>query len=333
MGVSIGMMSFAHMHGAGYASALRQLPNAKIVGVADHDPDRANAMAERLNTRRFDSYDELLSTEVDAVIVCSENVRHRELTERAATAGKAVLCEKPLATTVEDAQAMVTACARANVPLWTAFPCRYHPSAGVVKAQMDQGQTGRIWGIHGTNRGRCPFGWFVQKPLSGGGAVMDHTVHVTDLLRWLLRSEVTEVYCDATNGMYHQDFDDTGLVSLTFENGVFATIDCSWSRPKSYPTWGDVTLEIVGEGGVLSLEMFSQDMALYQDQGPRVSWENWGSNMDLGLMKAFVNSLEVGSPPEVSGVDGLRATEVVAAAYQSIETGQPVKLNRVALTL
>ncbi len=325
--VSVGMMSFAHMHAAGYAAALRQLPRARIAGVADHDPDRARMMAERLDTRRFDSYDELLASDLDAVIVCSENIRHRELTEKAAKAGKSILCEKPLATSVEDAQAMVEVCRAAEVALWTAFPCRYHPSAQGVKRQVEAGGMGEVWGVRGTNRGRCPGGWFIDKALSGGGAVMDHTVHVTDLLRWLLGAEVSEVYCEATNGMYHSDFDDTGLVSLTFENGVFATIDCSWSRPKSYPTWGDVTLEMVGEGGILSLNMFAQEMAVYQDEGQRVSWNNWGSNMDLGLVRAFIDGIESGAPPEVSGMDGLRATEVVAAAYHSVETGQPVRIR------
>src|SRR5690349_2847192 len=97
--VAVGMMSFAHMHGMGYASALKQLPNARIEGVADHDADRAKNIAGRLDTRAFTSYEDLLKAEVDAVIVCAENARHRELTEMAASAGKAVLCEKPLATT------------------------------------------------------------------------------------------------------------------------------------------------------------------------------------------------------------------------------------------
>ncbi len=328
--VSVGMMSFAHMHAGGYAGSLQRLPNARIAGIADADADRARAMAERFGTRAFASYDELLASEVDAVVVCAENIRHRELVEQAAAAGKAVLCEKPLAITTEDARAMVRACDAAGVALWTAFPCRYHPSAQAVKARMrpaDTGGMGEIWGVRGTNRGRCPGGWFVNKALSGGGAVMDHTVHITDLLRWLLGVEVSEVYAAASNRMFNSDFDDTGLVSLTFENGVFATIDCSWSRPKSYPTWGDVTLEIVGEGGVLSLDMFGQDMTVYQDEGPRVSWANWGSDMDLGLVKAFVEAVEAGAPPAVSGLDGLRATEVVEAAYRSVETGQPVRID------
>lgn len=327
--VSVGIMSFAHMHAFSYAQALCALPGAALAGIADDDAKRAGNMASQFQTQAFHSYDDLLSADLDAVVICSENVRHRALTEKAAAAGKHVLCEKPLATTPEDAAAMVRACKDAGVQLWTAFPCRYHPSAVTVKSQFEGDHLGEVWAVRGTNRGRCPGGWFVDLALSGGGAVMDHTVHVTDLLRWFLQSEVSEVYCDATNGMYHSGFDDTGLVTLTFENGVFATIDCSWSRPKSYPTWGDVTLEVVAEGGVTSLNMFAQDFSLYQDDGPSVSWPNWGSNMDLGLVQAFVEGVERGSPPEVSGVDGLRATEVTAAAYRSIETGQPVRLDRV----
>jgi predicted dehydrogenase len=329
--ISIGMMSFAHMHAYGYAGAVQRLPNARIAGIADEEQDRANQMAERLETRAFASYDDLLSSEIDAVIICSENVKHKDLALKAAAAGKAILCEKPMATVSADAEAMVRAANDAKVPLWTAFPCRYHPSALAVKSHAESGQLGEIWALRGTNRGRCPGGWFIDPKLSGGGAVMDHTVHVTDLLRWLLQSEVSEVYCDSSNGMFHSDFDDAGLVTLTFENGLFATIDCSWSRPKSFPTWGDVTLEIVSEGGVLSMDMFAQDMVVYQDESMSVSWRNWGSNMDLGLVQAFVNGVEMGSEPEVSGVDGLRATEVVEAAYLSSKTGQVVKLNRIAV--
>lgn len=325
---SIGLMSFAHMHAASYASALQQLPNASIGGIADAEPERANRMAERFHTRAFSSYEELLSTDIDAVIICAENVRHRELTEMAASYGKSALCEKPLATTPDDALAMVRACETAGVHLWTAFPCRYHPAALTVKKQVENGTVGQIWAVRGTNRGRCPGGWFIDQALSGGGAVMDHTVHVADLLRWLLRTEVAEVYCDATNGMSHSDYEDIGLVTLTFDNGMFATIDCSWSRPQSYPTWGDVTVEIVAEGGILSMDMFAQEMSLYQDEKNRVSWMNWGSNMDQGLIRAFVEGVEAKREPEVSGVDGLRATEVVAAAYESVQTGQPVTLNR-----
>ncbi len=323
--IRFGMMSFAHMHAGSYAQSILANAETEMVGIADHDPARAREMASRLETRAFASYEALLAEPgLDAVVICSENSRHRELTEMAAAAGKHVLCEKPLATSVADGEAMIAACRAAGVQLMTAFPCRYSPVMQRLKAALDSGEAGKIVAIRGTNRGRNPGGWFTDRALSGGGATMDHTVHVTDLMRWMLQDEVREVYAEVSNGIGHQEFDDVGFLSLTFEQGVFGTLDASWSRPKSFPTWGDVTLEVLTVRGTLSMDMFSQNLTLYSDRTQSVSWLNWGGNMDGGLVAAFASALASGSPAPITGEDGLRALEVALAAYRSAELHQPV---------
>jgi predicted dehydrogenase len=320
-------MSMAHMHAYSYAGAINEIADAELVGIADHDPERAKSSAEQFGTRAFDSYKELLDADLDAVVIGSENVRHRELCEMAASAGKHVLCEKPLATTVADGEAMITACKDAGVQLMTAFPCRFSPAMVRLKSALESGAPGAILAIRGTNRGRCPFGWFVDKKLSGGGAVIDHTVHVTDLMRWITGSEVTDVYAETSNRMFGKDFEDIGFLTLGFTGGVFATLDSSWSRPKSFPTWGDVTMNVVCERGVLSLDMFSQNLVVYSDRTGGVSWIPWGSNIDLLMLQAFVGAVQSGTPVPVSGVDGLRAVEVALAAYESAGRGEPVRLR------
>jgi predicted dehydrogenase len=325
--VKIGMMSFAHMHAASYAHSIVTREDTEMVGIADHDPARAQRMAQQFGTQAFESYEALLAApDLDAVVVCSENVRHRALTEMAAGAGKHVLCEKPLATSVADGEAMIAACKRAGVQLMTAFPTRYSPIMQRLKAALDSGQPGNILAIRGTNRGRNPGGWFVQKAESGGGATMDHTVHVVDLMRWMLKDEVKEVYAEISNNIGHHDFDDVGFLSLTFRNGVFGSLDASWSRPKAFPFWGDVTLEVVCDNGTLSLDMFAQNLVLYSDQNNSVTWHNWGGNMDNGLVGAFAQAIAEGSPVPVTGEDGLRAAEVAFAAYRSAELHAPVAL-------
>jgi len=325
--VKLGVMSYAHMHAAGYSAAMADIPNARLAAVADHDAERGRKMAERFGAKYVPSYEDLVKEDIQGVIVCPENVRHRELTIIAAQAGKHVLCEKPLAPTVEDCRAMIDECKKHNVKLMTAFPCRYSPAMIQAKRAIDAGQIGKILAIKGTNHGVCPGGWFIDKKLAGGGAVVDHTVHVADLMRWILGSEVSEVYAEIGNLMFHSDYDDIGMLTLTFQDGTFATIDSSWSRPKSFPFWGDVTLEIVGTDGTISLDLFNQKIELYCDATMRASWEYWGSNLDRGLVAAFVNSIEHNVPVEVSGEDGLAATEVVEAAYQSAQMGEPVKLR------
>lgn len=326
MGVKIGIMSMAHMHAYSYADAVRSMPNAELAGIADHDTDRAIETATTFETTAFARYADLLRTDIDAVIIGSENVRHRELCEMAADAGKHVLCEKPLATSVEDGLAMIAACRKRQVQLMTAFPCRFSPAMGRLRTTVIDGAAGSILAIRGTNRGRCPFGWFVQTELSGGGAVIDHTVHVTDLMRWLTGSEVVEVYAEISNRMFGQDFDDTGFLNLRFANGVFASLDTSWSRPKSFPTWGDVTMAVVCDRGTLTLDMFAQNLVLYSDKSGATSWSHWGDNIDRLMLEAFVSAIADGQPVPITGEDGLRAAEVALAAYRSAETGEPVVL-------
>jgi predicted dehydrogenase len=328
MSLKIGMLSFAHMHACSYAHEIVAHPDAALVGIADPSPERGRRMAAQYGTRYFESQEELLGTGLDGVVIASENINHRGMVEAAVGAGvKAILCEKPLATTVEDAQAMVDLCAARGVRLATAFPCRYSPAYLRMREQVQAGAIGDIVAIRGTNHGRMPGGWFTDKSLSGGGAVIDHTVHVADLNRWLLGRNATDVYAEIGNGFHHQDWDDTGFLTIGYEGGVFATLDTSWSRPDTYPTWGDVTLQVVGTAGVIDLDMFAQNVVVYDNSVGRGAWSNWGSGTDAGLIADFLR-LAAGhdAPGLATGEDGLQAVKVAIAAYQSAQTGQPVAI-------
>ena len=325
----IGILSFAHMHAESYAHALAAHPGAVLTGIADPDAARGQAMAARFDTTYFRSEAALLDQDLDGVVVTSENIHHRRLVEESAEAGvRAILCEKPLATTAEDARAMLGVCAARGVKLATAFPCRYSPAFRRLRQQVQAGAIGDVLAIRGTNRGSMPGGWFVDRALSGGGAVIDHTVHVADLNRVLLGREVTEVYAETGSGFYHQDWEDTGFLTIGYAGGVFATLDASWSRPKTFPTWGDVTLQVVGTGGVLDLDMFAQNLVHYDDRAARVAWVAWGSGTDAGLVADFLRLASGKEAPDLAtGKDGLRALQVALAAYESAAQGQPVSIT------
>ncbi len=329
MTIKIGILSAAHMHAASYAQALAAHPDVSLVGVFDPDEARGRALAGSVGTAYFAAADALLETGLDGAVVTSENVHHRALTEQAAASGvRAVLCEKPLATTLEDVRAMIATCAARNVRLATAFPCRYSPVFRHLREQVQRGAIGDVQAIRGTNRGRAPGGWFTELALSGGGAVIDHTVHVADLNRVLLGREATEVYAEISNGFGHGTYDDTGFLTIGYEGGVFATLDTSWSRPKTYPTWGDVTMQVVGTDGVLEMDMFGQSLVHYEDRAGQVSWPSWGSGTDEGLVADFVRLASGEDAPELAtGEDGLRALEVTLAAYRSAAAGQPVRVR------
>ena len=325
--VKIGMMSFAHMHAHSYAGCLSQLDDVEFVGIADDEPSRAKKMAKDFHVKAFDTYEGLLATDVQGIIVCSENINHRRHVVVAAQHGKHVMCEKPLATTREDADAMVEVCRRAGVKLQTAFPCRFHPAFMELKRTVDSGALGKILAVKGTNQGQCPFGWFVDKKLSGGGAVIDHTVHVADLLRCMSGAEPVRVYAEIGNRMFGKEFDDTGVLTIDFSNGMFATLDSSWSRPKSFATWGNVKMDVTGDAGVASMDMFGQKVDAFYDKSMSYRYEYFGDNIDLGLVASFARSIADDTPPEVTGEDGAKALAVALAAYESARTGKPVELS------
>lgn len=325
--MKIGMISFAHMHAASYARCLKQIDGVEIAGIFDEDKKRGESIARQFGGKYYSDYNELLKQKPDAVIVCSANADHKDHVVAAADAGcPHILCEKPIATTLKDAQEMIDRCEKNNSQLGIAFPCRYIPAVMSAKRSLEENAIGRILAAKTTNHGSMPGGWFIEKKKSGGGAVMDHTPHVVDLLRWFMKSDPVEVYAEADNLFYDMDIDDAGILTIQFDNGVFATLDTSWSRTKSFPTWGDVTIEIIGMDGVISIDSFAQDIDLYSDARMKAEWVYWGDNMDLGLIKDFVASAAGVKPYQIKGEDGLRALEVAIAAYRSAETKAPMRI-------
>lgn len=325
----VGMISFAHMHAYSYAQALLRLPEVVLAGVADDDPARGRKAAQELNTAWYERLDDLLAA-VDAVVICSENAKHAEHAIAAANAGKHILCEKPIATTIEDAHAMIEAAERNGVQLMIAFPCRFSAVAQQACERVRSGEFGRIVAINGTNRGTMPWGWFADPALAGGGAVMDHTVHVLDVMRWMMPgAEVVELYAEVDR-LFHDDaaVDDCGLLTFAFDNGVVATLDPSWSRSRSFPVWGDLTLDITGSEGVCKVDLYKQHLTLHSDDTMKTTKPFWGTDPDEELVRHFVHSVAAGTPVSVTGVDGLRALEVALAAYSSARLKRPVSLTR-----
>ncbi|MFB5190605.1 Gfo/Idh/MocA family protein [Alicyclobacillus fastidiosus] len=323
--MKVAILSFAHMHALSYADAVQQ--SGVDLVISDFDEARGREMASRFNTPYVKDYQEVLADpDIEAVIVCSENASHAQLVIDAAEAGKHVLCEKPLATTVADARRMIEACERAGVKLQTAFPIRYSTPVQRLKRLIESGKVGRILAMSGTNRGQNPGGWFVDPALSGGGAVFDHTVHILDIMRWYTGSEVSEVYAEVDSRFGERGIDDCGLLTLTFANGVIATHDPSWSRPKSFPTWGDVTLRVIGTGGVVSVDALAQNLVHYDDTDLRARRVPWGDDADLHMVQSFLDCVRYDTQPLATGVDGLKAVEVALAAYESARTKRPVQL-------
>jgi predicted dehydrogenase len=321
----IAVASFEHLHAYSYLDCLINHQGAEVAGVYDDDRGRVAEVLEKYDLSYYEDYGELLETEKpDGAIVTSANVKHRGMVERSAAAGVSVLCEKPIATTMEDAEAMIEACKNAGVTLGTAFPCRYAPTIIGLKSMIESGGLGDIAAISSTNHGQMPPGWFSDPELAGGGAVFDHTVHLADAMRWFLASEVVEVYAEADTLLHDANIDDVGLLSIKFANGIIATIDASWSRPEAFPTWGDVVLRVIGSKSTIEIDCFKQHNVHYRNAEKLPAWQYWGTDINMGLISDWLSSLEEGREPSITGHDGLKAMEVALMAYESIRTNQPV---------
>lgn len=328
----VGIMSFAHHHAERYAELLSSMGGVDLVGFSDDDADRARRVTRQYGLRNFGTGDVLLEQNLDAVIVCSENIRHCPDVQLAADAGVPVLCEKPFATAVADALSMQERCERNHVSLRTAFPMRFSEPIQRVQAAVASGRLGQIRFIEGLNQGQMPDAhrsWFVDPSLSGGGAITDHAVHLLDVFRWILDDEPISVYAQANQrvGDPGLSLETCGLLAIAFERGTLATIDCSWSRPACFPTWGGLSFTLTGTSGSAEVDAFGRRLSWIDDRDRRLTWDDWGPDADLAMLEDFL-SVARGEPSPVSNAaDGLRGVELVVAAYASLRTNRVVALD------
>ena len=324
--MKLGMMSFAHMHAYSYADGVKRLPNVELVGIFDENVERGQEAARKYDTVHYSDQAEFLSLEMEAVIICSENNRHKEMVVNAAKAKKHILCEKPIATNLTDAKEIIQVCKDHAVILQIAYPVRFSSPIQQVKEMIDNGELGDIVAFRTTNRGQNPGGWFIDKEQSGGGAVLDHTVHMVDIMRWYLNEEVTEVKAIIDSYFHDIAIDDAGLLTLEFENGVIASHDASWSRFTEYPTWGDVTIEVIGTKQTVKVDAFNEHVKMFSSGKKSLEHIFYGNDMDFGLIRDFINCVKEGREPSITGYDGLKSLAVSLAAYESSKFKKAIRL-------
>lgn len=329
--LNVAIVGCAHQpHAWSYARALTSAPSARLMAVFDEDQALGRSVADDFGAPVTGDLDALLaSRELDAVVVCSPTAQHRRHVEAAASAGCHVFSEKPIATTVDDAQAMITACRDAGVQLHVAFVCRFLPHVRSIKTAMDSGSLGEVIGLRAGNRGRPPLpphypAWITQPHESGGGALIDHSVHLTDLVRHLTGREVASVAAETGTLLWGADVDDCALLSLVLDNGAVAGLDPSWSVPANNPWDYDFFLRLVGTGGSADLDDLAESVRVVSGRmadGLRLA--GFADDPDAEMIGTFCASVRQGRliEPSASGEDGLRALEVALAGYASASNG------------
>jgi predicted dehydrogenase len=307
--------------GGTHLKAYQECGRAEIVAVADIIPETAQARAEAFGCRAYTDFRAMFAQEKPtAISVCTPPNVHRAVTEAALEQGIAVLCEKPLARTVEEGRSMVATAARTGGILMTALCHRFHPAVRALKQMIDDGKLGRI--IHFHNRFAFKFvgvesRWFVQPEIAGGGILIDTAVHSVDLFRFLV-GDVASAWAQFQTFLPGLTVEDSAILHVRSTSGADGVIECSWVTPVSeaaiwlYGTQGEAIVDYSGRCLRYKLEG-DEAWTEIADQEP---------NRFVGEVTHFLDCVEKGVQPGVDGSDGLRALEVLAAGYRSAQSGR-----------
>jgi len=303
-----------------HAPALASLENARLWSVLSRDIERAEAFAIRhraaAENPAFDEYDEMLADpDLDAVIIATPDRFHAAQAVAAARAGKHVLTEKPMATSIEEARSMIDACACADVRLGVAYHLRWHAGHRRVRDLILGGAIGtpRHMRVHWTFRAADGGNWRAAPETGRWWALAANGTHCLDLIRWMLMpsaGEIAEVSGLFSRSVWETPHDETAIVSCRFESGTTAEI-CSSVLFESMPR-----VEIYGSDG----RIFCDDTLGRHGRGRiRINGEEMdfeAENPFRGELRDFVESILDGSEPEVGGWEGLKNILWLSAAFE-----------------
>ncbi|KSU84729.1 MULTISPECIES: Gfo/Idh/MocA family protein [Fictibacillus] len=332
--------------GCGSIAQHRHLPEyqqnqeTEIAAVCDINQLRADQIAKEYGAKAYYSYEELLKDpEIEAVSVCTPNYLHAPITIAALNSGKHVLCEKPMATSLEEAEQMIMASEKNGKKLMIAHNQRFVRSHEKAREILEKGELGKIysfrtafghpgpetWSADGTNS------WFFKKEQAFIGAMGDLGVHKTDLLRFLLGEEIEEVAAFVeTSSKENATVDDTAVCVLKTESGIIGTLAASWS----YVAKEDNSTIIYGEKGILRMEESPEYslVAQYKDGSVvnyslgQIQTNDSGGQIDSRVIAKFAECILNDEEPAVSGEEGKRSLAVIIAALKASETKKNVSL-------
>ncbi|ADU30524.1 Gfo/Idh/MocA family protein [Evansella cellulosilytica] len=332
--------------GCGSIAINRHIPefhdnkNVEIVAVCDIVSERAEKMAELYDTKAYTDYKEVLKlSEVDAVSVCLPNYLHAPVSIDALNAGKHVLCEKPMATSQEEADEMIAAAKKNDKKLMIAHNQRFVDSHRKAKEIIDSGKLGKIfsfkttfghpgpedWSIDGASS------WFFKKEEAYMGAMGDLGVHKADLMRYLLGdfSEVGSFI--ETNAKENTDVDDNAVCVLRTENGVIGTLAASWA----YVTGSYNGTIIYGQEGTLRLEDDPEHSLIEEYKNghvikhklSKIQSNEDGARTNTHVIDHFVESVLENKQPLIDGEEGMKSLQIILGAIKSQETKQIISLK------
>ncbi len=295
---------------------LYTVADSELIAVMRRDRAKAEAFAEKHGAKRvYTDIDALLADdELNAIYIATPPSLHCEQTCRVAAAGKHVLCEKPMAMTVDECQQMIDACADAGVTLMLAYYRNFYPNIVKMKRLMDEGTIGDVvlaqvnhTGFFDPSRHDLR-NWRVDPKISGGGVLMDLGSHRISLLQYLMGTIATvQGFAEPV----HLDIpvDDSAVFTLRFENGAHAVANINWNIGVSLDE-----VAVYGTEGVLRCSPLNSGNLTLQKSGETIEMNQSPlPYTHTGLIEDFVTHLKTGAPIRCSGESGLQTNAIIAA--------------------
>ena len=309
---------------------------ARVVALVSGDERKARRLAKKFGASdcySYDSYAQCLNhPQVEAVYIATNNSTHAPFTVQAAAAGKHVLCEKPMATSVAECQQMVDACRAHHVRLMIAYRKYFEPAARNLKMLVDSGKLGRLKIIHSAfsvymRQGRDRPAWHFDRRLAGGGALLDVGVYCVNTARWVTGKDPVEAagYQWTSDPEVFKEVDENIAFRLTFPDGLVMEGTASWGGAK------ESFLLMVGEKGWATLApayQYDEERHLYGRIGGRWFEKKYKIINELALeLDALADCVRLNREPGPNGTEGLRDVAVMEAIYQSAREGRPVSIH------
>jgi myo-inositol 2-dehydrogenase / D-chiro-inositol 1-dehydrogenase len=321
----------------------RFIPEAEVVAVYARNPDKAKAFAQKHNIAKWYSDVDTIINESDCEIVdiCLPNYLHADACIKAAKAGKHIIIEKPLAVTLEEADAMIDACKKAGVKLMYAEELCFAPKYERVRHLVKEGAVGEVYMLKQSEKHSGPHtDWFYDVNLAGGGVLMDMGCHAMEWFRWMLgNAKAKSVYASMSTVLHKERTkgEDNSVVIIEFENGVTAVAENSWAKHGGM----DDRSEVHGTGGVIYADLFMGNSAIsYSKHGYGYAMEKADTTVGWSFtvfeevfnqgypheLKHFVDCVRNNKEPLVTGEDGRVVLEILYAAYASAGQGKKIML-------
>lgn len=318
-----------------------QIAGARLAGVCDVIPERARAYGERFSVPWFTGMDDMLaSPDLDAVSILTPSGMHADHAIAVAAAGKQVIVEKPMALRLEDADAMIRACDAAGVKLFVVKQNRFNVPVLKAREALEAGRFGKL--VLGTIRVRwCrDQSYYAQDSWRGtwaqdGGIMTNQASHHIDLLEWFL-GRVESVHARAVTALVDIEAEDTAVATLKFANGALGVIEATGAtRPKDL----EGSLSVLGSGGSVVIGGFAVNkITAWNFVEPQPADDEIMDKFSVNPPNVYgyghqayyehvVDCLTNGSPALVDGLEGRRSLELINALYESVETGQEVRLR------